>query len=239
MNGAHVPEPDTAAGRRRLRGYRLRPSPVALVLAIGLIAIVGAGVAVLARSEPRRSGTNLISDSGFAIPLRPGQQLCEPGELLPGDTGGLRLTADSGADAGPRLSVHIFSPQGLVSDGELAPGWRSGAVLIPIRRVARTLPSAIVCLRNAGPHLVSFGGSAPASGFVIELAGKPFSGRLRIEYMRPGSESWLSLLPTLAHRFSLAKSDIARHWAWIAVIVLMVLAVALAARTMLREGTSR
>jgi hypothetical protein len=239
VNGAHAPEPDKAAGRRRLPGRRLCPSPVALVLAIGLVAIAVAGVAILARSEPRRSGTNLISDSGFVIPLAAGRQLCEPGELLPGDTGGLRLAADSGGDAGPRLSVRVFSPQGLISSGELAPGWRSEAVSIPIRRVARTLPSAIVCLRNAGSRPVSFGGSAPASGFVIELAGKPFRGRLRIEYMRPGSESWLSLLPTLVYRFSLAKSDIARHWAWIAVIVLMLLAVGLAARTVLREGLPR
>lgn len=239
MNGAGTTQPGAPSARRRMPGHRLRPGPVALVLAIGLIALVVAGVAILARSEPRRSGTNLISDSGFVIPLAPGRQLCEPGELLPGDTGGLRLMADSGASAGPRLSVHVFSPQGLVSSGELAPGWRSGAVLIPIRRVARTLPSTIVCLRNAGSSPVSFGGSAPASGFVIELAGKPFGGRLRIEYMRPGSESWLSLLPTLAHRFSLAKSDLARHWAWIAVLVLMLLAVGLAARTMLREESPR
>lgn len=239
MNGARATESGAPDGRRRLPRRRLRPSPAALVLAIGLIAIAGGGVAILARSEPRRSGTNLISDSGFVIPLAPGRQLCEPGELLPGDTGGLRLAADSGAYAGPRLSVHVFSPQGSVSSGELAPGWRSGAVLIPIRRVARTLPSAIVCLRNAGSRPVSFGGSAPASGFVIELAGKPFGGRLRIEYMRPGSESWLSLLPALVHRFSLAKSDIVRHWSWIAVLVLMLLAVGLATSIVLREESSR
>lgn len=238
MSGAH-PERGAPGTRRLPPGHRLRPSPVALVLAIGLLATAVAGVAILARSEPRRSGTNLIADSGFVIPLAPGQQLCEPGELLPGDTGGLRLAADSGASAGPRLTAHIFSARGAVSSGVLAPGWHSGAVLIPIRRVARTLASAIVCLRNAGSRPVSFGGSAPASGFVIELAGKPFGGRLRIEYMRPGSESWFSLLPTLVHRFSLAKSDIVRHWAWVAVLVLMLLAIALAGRTMLREGAPR
>ena len=57
--------------------------------------------------------------------------------------------------------------------------------------------------------------------------------------MRPGSESWFSLLPTLAHRFSLAKSDVVRHWAWIAVLMLMALAVGLAARTVLREESPR
>lgn len=221
------------------RRSRVRATPVAVVLVLGLLAIAIAGVVALSRSEPRRSGTNLISDVGFVIPLAPGQQLCEPGELLPGDTGALRLTADSGAYPGPRLRASIIAPQGPVSSGELKPGWRSGAVLIPLERVARTLPSATVCLQNAGSRGVLFGGSTPASGFVIEDAGKPLSGRLRIEYMRPGSESWVALLPTLVHRFSLAKSDIVRHWAWIAVVVLMALAVGLAARTVLREGAPR
>jgi hypothetical protein len=209
------------------------------VLVVGLLAIAIAGVVVLSRSAPRRSGTNLISDFGFVIPLAPGQQLCEPAELVPGDTGGLRLAVDSGAFPGPRLQASINAPQGPVSSGELKPGWRSGTILVPLDRIPRTLPSATVCLRNAGSREVRFGGSTPASGFVIEDAGKPLSGRLRIEYMRPGSESWFALLPTLVHRFSLAKSDIVRHWAWIAVIVLMLLAVGVAARTVLRAGAAR
>jgi hypothetical protein len=238
--GETVSEPRASASHavnRRRRGPR--PTPVGVVLALGLLAIAIAGVTVLARSEPRRSGTNLISYAGLVIPLAPGQQLCEPGELLPGDTGALRLIADSGAYPGPRLRASIIAPQGPVSSGELKPGWRSGTVLIPLARVARTLPSATVCLRNAGSRAVLFGGSAPASGFVIEDAGKPLSGRLRIEYMRPGSESWLQLLPTLAHRFSLAKSDLVRHWAWVAALVLMLLAVVLAVRTASRAEAPR
>lgn len=227
--------PAAQEARRR----RLRPTPVRLVLVLGLLAIAIAGLATLSRSEPRRSGTNLTSNGGFAIPLKPGQQLCEPGELLPGDTGALRLAADSGAYPGPRLRASIIAPQGPVSSGELKPGWRSGAVLIPIARVPRTLPSATVCLTNAGSGPVLFGGSVPASSFVIEIAGKQLGGRLRIEYMRPGSESWLQLLPTLVHRFSLAKSDLVRHWAWLAVLVLMLLAVGLAVRTVLNEEAPR
>jgi hypothetical protein len=226
-------------GTSRVWRSRLRPTPVWLVLAVGLLAIAVAGVAILARSEPRRSGTNLISNSGFVVPLAPGQQLCEPGELLPGDTGALRLAADSGAYPGPRLRASILAPQGVVSSGELKPGWRSGVIRIPLRRVARTLPSATLCLNNLGSRAVLFGGSVPASGFVIEDAGKQLGGRLRIEYMRPGSESWLQLLPTLVHRFSLAKSDFVRHWAWIAVLVLMLLAIGLAVRTALREEAPR
>jgi hypothetical protein len=91
---------------------------------------------------------------------------------------------------------------------------------------------------NRGPGQVSFGGSVPDSVFVIQLAGKPLGGRLRIDYMRPGRESWLSLLPTLSHRFSLAKSDLVRHWAVPAALVLMLLAIGIAITAIAREEPS-
>jgi hypothetical protein len=47
------------------------------------------------------------------------------------------------------------------------------------------------------------------------------------------------LLPTLAHRFSLAKGDLVRRWAAPAALVLMLIAVALAARTIVREEPRR
>jgi hypothetical protein len=59
--------------------------------------------------------------------------------------------------------------------------------------------------------------------------------RLRIDYMRPGRESWLQLLPTIAYRSTLGKSGLIRHWAWIGALLLMGLATALAARTVLAE----
>jgi hypothetical protein len=42
-------------------------------------------------------------------------------------------------------------------------------------------------------------------------------------------------LHTIVHRFSLGKSDLVRHWAAAATVVLMLLAVGLAIRTILRE----
>lgn len=209
-----------------------------VVLAVGLLAIAIAGTAILLQREPRRAGTNLTADARFSIPLGPGQQLCEPGELLPGDTGALKLDASANGLPGPRLSASISSPGGPVSSGVLDAGWREGALSIPVSRVRNTVSDATVCLSNLGSRPVAFGGSAPDSGFLIQLGGKPLSGRLRIEYMRPGRESWLELLPALAHRFSLAKSDLVRHWAAGAALVLMLLAVVLAATTMIKEEPS-
>lgn len=223
-----------AQGARR----EVRLTLVGMVLAVGLLAIAVAAVVVLLQQEPRRAGTNLTADRGYVLALPPGQQLCEPGELLPGDTGALRLDASAGGLPGPRLSATLSAPGGLVSTGQIAGGWHAGTIVIPVRRVAQTRSAATVCLRNLGLHQVLLGGSVPDSGFFISIAGRPMSGRLRIEYLRPGRESWLALVPTLAHRFSLAKSDLVRHWAAAAALLLMLLAVGLATRAMFNEERS-
>ncbi|HEY2718305.1 MAG TPA: hypothetical protein VGI52_01645 [Solirubrobacteraceae bacterium] len=216
------------------RPRRWTPTPARLVLALGLLALIGAALAILLQSAPRRAGTNLTADAGYVVPLQAGGQLCEPGELVPGDTGALRLSVSSGAALGPPLDVTVGVGMHPIAVGHLAAGWHSGAVSIPVSRVRETQQGATICLVNRGSHSVSFGGSVPDADFYVVLDGKPLSGRMRVEYMRPGSESWLTLLGTLTHRFSLAKADVVRHWAAPAVLVLMLLAVVLAGRTILR-----
>jgi hypothetical protein len=227
-----------AVGRPHSPG-RPRLTPVRVVMAAGLLGIMVAAAVTLLGSSPRRAGTNLTTDASYGITLGPGRQLCEAGELLPGDTAGLKLDTSTGGLPGPPLRASISGPRGPVSAGALKAGWRSGRVVIAVSRVADTLSGATVCLRNAGSTTVAFGGSVPDSGFFVEVAGKLLSGRLRIEYMRPGNESWLALAPTLAHRFSLAKADLVRHWAAGAALVLMLVAVVLATRALVKEEPSR
>jgi hypothetical protein len=208
---------------------------VRVIVAAGLAAVAVAALALLLHSEPRRSGTNLTTNTGYVIALHGGEQLCEPGELVPGDTGALRLSASTGGAPGPRLDATIGVGARALAAGSLPAGWRSGTIAIPISRVRSSQEGASICLVNRGSHGVSFGGSVPDASFYVVLGGKPLSGRLRIEYMRPGSESWFALLPTLVYRFSLAKGDLVRHWAAPAVLLLMLLAVGLAVRTIFRE----
>jgi hypothetical protein len=216
------------AGSPFARSWRwLHRTPAGIVLVVGMLAIASAATVILLQRSPRRSGANLTSNRGFVIPVPGGQQLCEPGELVPADTGAIKLTATPGGVSGPALSVDITGAGGRVGAGRLGGGWRAGAIRIPVSRVTSTV-GGTVCVSNLGSQQVDFGGSAPDSAYVIQIAGRPFDGRLRIEYLRPGRESWLQLVPALAHRFSLAKSDLLRHWAAPAALVLVLLAMALA-----------
>ena len=81
----------------------------------------------------------------------------------------------------------------------------------------------------------------------IELVGAPasestaarardgvLSGRLRVEYLRPGAASWWSLAPEVARRMGLGRAP---SGTWIALLVLVLMAsiAAACARVILRE----
>jgi hypothetical protein len=70
------------------------------------------------------------------------------------------------------------------------------------------------------------------------VGGAVAAGRLRYDYYRRGRESWMQLLPTIVHRWTLAKAGLVRHWAWVAIPLLMLFAVGLAALTLIREEPS-
>jgi hypothetical protein len=205
-------------------------------MAVGLTAIAVSIVVVLLHSEQRRSGSDLTPNGAFVAALGPGQQTCQEGELLPADTSAVRVTL--GAEGTPASAVRVTftGPHGeLLSSGGLAAGWKQGVVRIPITRVSRATEPVRVCLRDVGTSQIAIAGTAPDPGYHMLVGGRTVEARLRYDYMRPGTETWLSLLPVIAHRTTLAKSGLIRHWAWAGAIVLMLLAVALAARTIVRE----
>jgi hypothetical protein len=212
-------------------------SPLVVVLVVGVATLLVAAGLLLTRSAPRRSDSNGAADDGLAVTIQPGQQLCQPGELIPADTAAIRL--DAGAPAavrGPALGAEVQNLPGSHAAGTLAAGWRRGPVSIPLAPTVRHDAVATVCVRDLGPGAASFGGSVPAGSWVLSIDGRGLGGRVRIDYLRPGSESWLSLLPALAHRVTLGKSRLVRHWAPAALILLMLLAVALGLYTVLASG---
>lgn len=216
-------------------GPRLR----AVTIALALTVLLAAALTVVLQRAPRRSGANFTLVATVSIPLAAGQQLCEPAELVPGDTAGLRVVAQPSGAGGEELQATVLDSAGTIASGRLAAGWRAGAITVPISKI-RATTSGTVCLRDAGAGRVLLGGSVPDPPYTISIDGRPLSGRLRIEYMRGGSESWLDLLNVLTYRFSLGRSTLTHVWASAAVLVLMLAVIALTARVLMRpEGGRR
>jgi hypothetical protein len=91
---------------------------------------------------------------------------------------------------------------------------------IPIRQFDRLMPGLRVCVfAGAGGRTVLYGSA----------------GQVRFEWLRPGSESWLELFPTIAHRFGLGRWNPLGSLLLPAVALLLLAAWAATARLVLRE----
>ncbi len=208
-------------------------------MAMALVAIGVTLAAVLLQKDQRRSGTDLTPNGAHVAGLHAHQQTCQGEELLPADTSALRVTIGTYDKPGPPIELTVTGPHGEdLTSGRLGAGWRQGLVQIPVRHVSDATQGAQICLHDEGPGPITVAGAVPDPGFHMQVGNSTIEGRLRYDFMRPGRESWLSLLPTIVHRSTFAKAGLIRHWAWAAAALLMLLAIGLASLTVVREGSA-
>ena len=164
---------------------------VRVVLVAGFVLLLAALGVTLAKSTPRAAGSNHVAQSEEVATLRGHAEHCEDAQLIPKDAGALRLLVGTYGLPAPAIRVTARTADGtLVTAGRRAAGGPEGSVDIPVRTTTAASPGARVCVAVAGSGRTVLYGSA---------------GALHLEWLRPGSESWLGLLPTVAHRFGLAK----------------------------------
>ena len=164
---------------------------VRAVLVAGFVLLVVALAVTLAGSAPREAGSNHVAESEQVALLRGNAQHCQDGELIPKDASALRLLVGAYGRPVPGLRVTARTADGtLVTAGGLPAGRREGHVDLPVRTTSQARAGTRVCIDVAG-----------SGRTVLYGAG----GALSLRWLRGGSESWLELLPTVAHRFGLAK----------------------------------
>ena len=194
------------------------------VLVAGFVLLVAGLAVTLTRSAPRSAGSNHVAQTEAVAQFTGDGRRCQDGELIPKDANALRLLIGTYGKSTPEVRLTARDPNGkFVTTGRLAAGEHEGSLDIPIRPVAEARPGATVCVAVAGPGRT-----------VLYGAG----GAVHLEWLRAGSESWLELLPTVSHRFGLAK------WNPLGSLLLPLLALVLvatwfaAARLVLRETRS-
>jgi hypothetical protein len=192
------------------------------VLAGGLALLLVALAFTLLQSAPRSAGSNFVPELGEVAKLRGPERRCQDGETVPADTGALRVLIGTYGRPAPALAVVVRRPDGaLVTRGRLAAGGPEGHVDIPVRELDGRATGVRVCLNVGGGGRTVLYGSA---------------GRLHLEWLRPGSESWLGLAPTVAHRFALGRWNPFGTLLLATLGVLLVAAWAAAAWLVLREA---
>jgi hypothetical protein len=201
-------------------------------LAAGLALILVVLLAALAQSKPRLAGTNNVRDPVFAVVLPAGATVCQGNESVPADTDRARVLIGTYGRPMPPLTFTATGPGGRVA-GRRAGGDREGYVTIPVARNERVLSGLKLCLRNDGAQKIAIGGEGippPA-----KIGRRDADGRMRIAWLRPGSENWFDLAGTVLHRFGYGNAPWFGGWLLVLVIFVLGGAVGLAANAVLRE----
>lgn len=180
--------------------------PVRVVLAAGLVVVAAALAVLLLQSRPHEAGSNYVMQTEEAARLLGRDRHCQAAGLIPGDTAALRLLVGTFGDPTPQYRVTVRDGGRVLSAGALPAGQRQGEVVIPLDHIPHTIGGAELCIA-----------SGPGRRTVLYGQG----GQVRTEWLRPGSESWAALTPTIAHRFGLGK---ALTGGWLIVLAALLLA---------------
>ncbi len=203
-----------------------------VALAVGLALLASAVVVVLSRSPLIVVGTNSVPAHPEVAYVKGGFSTCEMGGMLPQGTSAIRVSAS--ANTGPRVTLKALSGPLLVTSGHRETGWGvDETVTVPVKRVPRTISDAKICLAF-GPVIEEL----QINGAVVRTTtagGKTHSAvALRLEYLRPGHESWWSLASSVARHMGLGHAP-SGTWVVLILIALMITVAALASLLVLRE----
>jgi hypothetical protein len=195
---------------------------VLTLLAVGL---------VLSGSPVTVAGTNSVPVLSKLGSVKGGERGCQPGGTVPAGTSAVRLSL--AANTGPRVSVTIDSGTTRVTHGAAAAGWGiAESVTVPVQRVRRAVANTRLCL-SLGPAVEPVVVNGAVEQVTTAAGSARNFERFRIEYLRPGRESWWSLASSVARRMGLGHAP-SGTWIVFAELALMLAVAGLAAGLVLR-----
>ncbi|HST56639.1 MAG TPA: DUF2142 domain-containing protein [Solirubrobacteraceae bacterium] len=199
-------------------------TPVRLALGGALATMAVALGLVLAHSPPRLIGTDaVVVNSRLATTSTSGIEACQANETIPRGTTTMRLSLDT--VVGPKVTLTASAEGRVITTGTRSPGWTSWVVSIPVEPVRRTVAGASVCFklgRLAGQSVVILG-QPTRPAIAATSSGSALTGRMRIDYLSPGRQAWVSRISKIVRRMGLGRA-----WGgtWIAFLVLALTAAA-------------
>lgn len=157
---------------------------------------------------------------------------CEGAGTIPAGTQAIRVSLS--ANTGPSVGLKVFSGSTVVASGESGAGWGiDETVTVPVKRVPRAIAGARICT-TVGPTVEPL----QVNGLLVRTRAGARAVLLRMEYLRPGPRSWLSLAPSAARQMGLDRAPGGTWVAYLALAVMLIVA-ALATRLVIREAQAR
>jgi hypothetical protein len=205
---------------------------VAITMAVGAALIGGLLLGVLLHAPYRVLASNRVAAEENLASFQRGGTFCQSREFLPAGTDALRVS--TAAYVGPAISLSLSRGNTVLARGHRGAGWVASTLTFALRPRLRAPAQATLCLRRDNHALAAglIGGGAFAAPEAT-LNGTPLRGRLRVEYLTAGQQSWLSLARHVVRRLGLGHAP-SGGWIVIPLVLLMALATTLAAWLMLR-----
>ncbi len=207
---------------------------VMIALAAGMTLLAFAIGLVLAHSpmSVARTDGSPPNEDRIAVTAT-GATYCQAHELLPQNTSAIELSLS--AFTGPRVRVLVSVDGHPVTGGIRGSGWTGREVTVPVKPLLRAVPEATVCasFRVHDESVTVFGTAAPHA-LAARDGPHTLPGKMWIAYLRPGTRSWASLAPSIAHRMGLGRAG-AGTWIVLLALALLAAVAALASNLVLKQ----
>jgi len=164
--------------------------------------------------------------------MRSGDTVCQAGEVLPRGTTAIRFAL--GSAYGPTLAIKAYQGDQVLTEGSRGNEW-VGPTAVSVTPVKRAFSNVKVCVTvGTVTEGTNLSGGPAEHRPVATNNGRPLPGRTRIEYLRPGSKSWLALAPSIADHMGLGRAG---NGTWIVFLLMALMAaiVAITSRTLLAD----
>jgi hypothetical protein len=203
-------------------------------MALGFILITAVLGVILLRAPDDVISTNFVTVTQQLSLFGRHAKVCQATERLPASTEALRISLIG--YFGPTVSVAVSHEGQIVASGQRNAGWFGGSLTLPLHPAVRTPLDAKICLtRDPGGLPVELAGNVAPTALAATVNGKALPGRMRVEYLRGGHRSWLSLARHVARRLGLGHSP-SGTWIVLPLAAMMAMAAALGAWLLLREA---
>lgn len=211
----------------------MRGVKVALVAGLSLVAVaIGLTLArspksVAATNKPHGQQETAISST------RRRTSYCQAGETLPRGTSAIRVSL--AASIGPRVSLLASAGGHVIISGEQDSGWTGSVLAIPVRTLPHTVTGVTICVSFAPAHeTVGLLGEHTRAAIAAREGRRPTQGRMWIEYLRPGTRSWASLVSSVVRNMGFGRAWSGSGIVLVALLLLGAVAI-LATRLVLTE----
>jgi hypothetical protein len=187
---------------------------VKITLGVGILLLAVAAVVTLTHAPPRVARVGATPAGRLAATIG-SVEGCQGNEVLPAGVSAIRLALV--AYYGARVHVTVSSGSRILTEGRRGPEWTGTSVTVPVTPLADAASHVELCFTigpNSEPIFLLGSATGAREGGVLNPGG-PLPGKVGVEYLTAGNDSWWSRIGPIARHIAIGH-DLSGTWvAWV------------------------